>query len=107
VELASVLDLSMNLPPPPAGVDFDDLLKRGTAVTMPAQRRRDLARLATRLGVAIIEDDPYWLLADGSLPPNAIRISLGSVRERRALSSALATLSRLLARRAPAQRPVI
>lgn len=29
VELAQVLDLSMNLPPPPAGVDFDNLLKQG------------------------------------------------------------------------------
>jgi DNA-binding transcriptional MocR family regulator len=29
VELAPVLDLSMNIPPPPAGVDFDDLLKQG------------------------------------------------------------------------------
>jgi DNA-binding transcriptional MocR family regulator len=29
VELASVLDLSMNTPPPPASGDFDDLLKQG------------------------------------------------------------------------------
>lgn len=29
VELTSVLDLSMNTPPPPDGVDFDDLLKQG------------------------------------------------------------------------------
>ena len=29
VELASVLDLSMNIPPPPDGVDFDDLLLQG------------------------------------------------------------------------------
>ena len=29
VELTSILDLSMNTPPPPAGVDFDDLLKQG------------------------------------------------------------------------------
>jgi DNA-binding transcriptional MocR family regulator len=29
VELAQVLDLSMNLPPPPSGVDFDNLLKQG------------------------------------------------------------------------------
>jgi DNA-binding transcriptional MocR family regulator len=31
VELTSVLDLSMNTPPPPDGVDFDDLLKQGLA----------------------------------------------------------------------------
>jgi len=29
VELSPVLDLSMNTPPPPDGVDFDDLLKQG------------------------------------------------------------------------------
>ena len=29
VELTPVLDLSMNTPPPPDGVDFDDLLKQG------------------------------------------------------------------------------
>ena len=29
VELTSVLDLSMNTPPPPEGVDFDDMLKQG------------------------------------------------------------------------------
>ncbi|MEG2581638.1 winged helix-turn-helix domain-containing protein, partial [Comamonas sp.] len=29
VELTSVLDLSMNTPPPPDGVDFDDMLKQG------------------------------------------------------------------------------
>src|SRR5260221_11518935 len=29
VELNAVLDLSMNTPPPPAGVDLDDMLKQG------------------------------------------------------------------------------
>ncbi len=29
VELAQMVDLSMNVPPPPAGVDFHDLLQRG------------------------------------------------------------------------------
>ncbi|UTY60912.1 PLP-dependent aminotransferase family protein [Massilia sp. erpn] len=29
VELTSILDLSMNTPPPPDGVDFDDMLKQG------------------------------------------------------------------------------
>ncbi|WP_449260695.1 GntR family transcriptional regulator, partial [Escherichia coli] len=27
VELTAILDLSMNTPPPPDGVDFDDMLK--------------------------------------------------------------------------------
>lgn len=31
VELTQMLDLSMNIPPPPVGVDFDDLLKQGLA----------------------------------------------------------------------------
>ncbi len=31
VELSPVIDLSMNIPPPPAGIDFTDLLKRGLA----------------------------------------------------------------------------
>lgn len=31
VELAQVLDLSMNIPPPPVGVAFDDLLKQGVS----------------------------------------------------------------------------
>lgn len=31
VELAQVLDLSMNIPPPPAGIGFDDLLKQGVS----------------------------------------------------------------------------
>ncbi|MBJ7312918.1 PLP-dependent aminotransferase family protein [Rugamonas sp. CCM 8940] len=31
VELAPMLDLSMNIPPPPAGVDFNDMLKQGLA----------------------------------------------------------------------------
>ncbi|MEG0884527.1 MAG: winged helix-turn-helix domain-containing protein, partial [Janthinobacterium sp.] len=29
VELNAILDLSMNTPPPPDGVDFDDMLKQG------------------------------------------------------------------------------
>src|SRR5476649_1281925 len=29
VELTAILDLSMNTPPPPDGVDFDDMLKQG------------------------------------------------------------------------------
>ena len=28
-ELAAVVDMSMNVPPPPAQVDFDDMLRRG------------------------------------------------------------------------------
>jgi DNA-binding transcriptional MocR family regulator len=38
---------------------------------MPAQRRHEIARTATTCGVKIIEDDPYWLLADDAPPPVA------------------------------------
>lgn len=31
VDLAQVIDLSMNIPPPPVGVDLDDFLKRGVS----------------------------------------------------------------------------
>jgi DNA-binding GntR family transcriptional regulator len=37
VELDAILDLSMNTPPPPDGVDFDEMLKQGlTQVLMGA-----------------------------------------------------------------------
>ena len=46
-------------------------LQNPTALTMPEARRRALAAVAERCGVRIIEDDPYWLLADGAPPPLA------------------------------------
>jgi DNA-binding transcriptional MocR family regulator len=46
-------------------------LQNPTALTMPEQRRREIARIAARCGARIIEDDPYWLLADGAPPPVA------------------------------------
>lgn len=42
-----------------------------TAVTLSAERRRELHAVALRHGVAIIEDDPYWLLAGDAAPPMA------------------------------------
>ncbi len=43
-ELAQVVDLSMNVPPPPEGVDFDDVMRRGlTQVTL----RTDASLLMT------------------------------------------------------------
>jgi len=44
VELAQVLDLSMNVPPPPAGVKFDDLMKQGVSQVL---LRADNALLMT------------------------------------------------------------
>ena len=40
------------------------------ARTMPSKRRRQLAKLAQRKGLRIIEDDPYWLFE--SQPPEPI-----------------------------------
>ncbi|WP_343584932.1 PLP-dependent aminotransferase family protein [Herbaspirillum sp.] len=44
-------------------------LQNPTAVTMPERRRKELAGIAKRCNVRIIEDDPYWLLADAPPPP--------------------------------------
>lgn len=42
-----------------------------TAISMPAQRRKDLYAVASRHAVAVIEDDPYWQLAGDSAAPVA------------------------------------
>lgn len=44
VELTSVPDLSMNTPPPPDGVDFEDMLKQGLSQVL---MRTDTALLMT------------------------------------------------------------
>jgi hypothetical protein len=31
VDLSQVIDLSMNIPPPPTGIDLDDLLRQGVS----------------------------------------------------------------------------
>jgi DNA-binding transcriptional MocR family regulator len=46
-------------------------LQNPTAATMPERRRKDLAAAAKRCNVRIIEDDPYWLLAESPPPPVA------------------------------------
>lgn len=46
-------------------------LQNPTTHTMPAARRREIVRVAARCGLQIIEDDPYWLLADAPPPPLA------------------------------------
>jgi DNA-binding transcriptional MocR family regulator len=46
-------------------------LQNPTALTMPEQRRREIALVAAKCGAKIIEDDPYWLLADEAPPPVA------------------------------------
>jgi DNA-binding transcriptional MocR family regulator len=55
----------------PALVYLNPTLQNPTAVTMPARRRKALAGIAQRWRVRIVEDDPYWLLADAPPPPIA------------------------------------
>ncbi|MFC0251907.1 aminotransferase-like domain-containing protein [Massilia consociata] len=55
----------------PALVYLNPTLQNPTAITMPQRRRQELAAIAKRCNVRIVEDDPYWLLADGPPPPIA------------------------------------
>ena len=52
-------------------VYLNPTLQNPTASTMPERRRRELASIAKRCNVRIVEDDPYWLLADAPPPPVA------------------------------------
>jgi len=52
-------------------VYLNPTLQNPTAITMPEGRRKALARSAQRCHVRILEDDPYWLLADAPPPPVA------------------------------------
>jgi DNA-binding transcriptional MocR family regulator len=55
----------------PALVYLNPTLQNPTAITMPERRRREIAGIARRCAVRIVEDDPYWLLADAPPPPVA------------------------------------
>jgi len=55
----------------PGLVYLNPTLQNPTAITMPERRRRELAGIAQRCNVRIVEDDPYWLLADSPAPPVA------------------------------------
>jgi len=55
----------------PALVYLNPTLQNPTAITMPQRRRQELASIARRCKIRIIEDDPYWLLADAPPPPLA------------------------------------
>jgi DNA-binding transcriptional MocR family regulator len=55
----------------PGLVYLNPTLQNPTAVTMPERRRRELGGVAKRCNVRIVEDDPYWLLADAAPPPIA------------------------------------
>lgn len=55
----------------PGLVYLNSTLQNPTAVTFPERRREELAAIAQRCKVRIVEDDPYWLLADAPPPPIA------------------------------------
>ena len=55
----------------PGLVYLNPTLQNPTTVTMPARRRKEIAGIAQRCKVRIVEDDPYWLLADVPPPPLA------------------------------------
>jgi DNA-binding transcriptional MocR family regulator len=55
----------------PGLVYLNPTLQNPTTVTMPAHRRKEIAGIAQRCKVRIVEDDPYWLLADAPPPPVA------------------------------------
>lgn len=52
-------------------VYLNPTIQNPTTVTMPEGRRRALVATAARLDLQVIEDDPYWLLADAAPPPLA------------------------------------
>lgn len=55
----------------PGLVYLNPTLQNPTTVTMPERRRKELAGVAQRCKLRIVEDDPYWLLADAPPPPIA------------------------------------
>ena len=55
----------------PGLVYLNPTLQNPTAITIPERRREELASIAKRCHVRIVEDDPYWLLADAPPPPIA------------------------------------
>jgi DNA-binding transcriptional MocR family regulator len=52
-------------------VYLNPTLQNPTTHTMPEKRRLEIAKVAARLNVKIIEDDPYWLLAKDPPAPFA------------------------------------
>ncbi|WP_159915493.1 PLP-dependent aminotransferase family protein [Pantoea sp. 18069] len=55
----------------PGLVYLNPTLQNPTAITMAERRRQELASIAKRCNVRIVEDDPYWLLAEAPPPPIA------------------------------------
>lgn len=55
----------------PAFIYLVPTIHNPTAITMSSERREAIYAVASRHGVAIVEDDPYWLLAGDAPPPLA------------------------------------
>ncbi|MCD2513169.1 PLP-dependent aminotransferase family protein [Comamonas endophytica] len=55
----------------PGLVYLNPTLQNPTAVTIGERRRKELAGVAQRCNARIVEDDPYWLLAEAPPPPIA------------------------------------
>ncbi len=55
----------------PGLVYLNPTLQNPTAITLAEDRRQEIASIAKRCHVRIVEDDPYWLLADAPPPPIA------------------------------------
>ncbi|TQK11496.1 PLP-dependent aminotransferase family protein [Herbaspirillum sp. SJZ107] len=55
----------------PGLVYLNPTLQNPTAITMPERRRKAIAGVAKRCNVRIVEDDPYWRLAEAPPPPLA------------------------------------
>lgn len=55
----------------PKLVYLNPTLQNPTAITIPEGRRQELASIAQCCNVRIVEDDPYWLLAEAPPPPIA------------------------------------
>lgn len=80
VELAQRVDLSMNVPPPPDGVDFDDLMRRGVSQVL---LRADASLLMTyQLGGGSHSDRAagvMWLAPMlGAVEPDRLMVSPGA-----------------------------
>lgn len=56
---------------PPRLIYLVPTIQNPTATTMSAQRREAIYAIACRYSIAVIEDDPYWLLAGDAPPPLA------------------------------------
>ncbi|HEV7813912.1 MAG TPA: hypothetical protein VGP06_02275, partial [Janthinobacterium sp.] len=65
---------------------------------------QNLALAARAQGLAVTSSDAFYA---GARPPNAIRISLGGIRERSRLAAALRKLSQLLARKPAIQQGMV